>query len=79
MAKDIIIGIDAGTSILKVVAFTLNGKEIASSSIRNIYKTSQNGQATQSLDTTWKNCIKIISELKNKLNNFKDRVAIISG
>ena len=27
MAKDIIIGIDAGTSILKVVAFTLNGKE----------------------------------------------------
>ena len=32
MAKDIIIGIDAGTSILKVVAFTLNGKEIASSS-----------------------------------------------
>ena len=36
MAKDIIIGIDAGTSILKVVAFTLNGKEIASSS-KKIY------------------------------------------
>ena len=78
MAKDIIIGIDAGTSILKVVAFTLNGKEIASSSIKNIYKTSHGGQATQSLDATWKNCIKIISELKNKINNFKDRVAIIS-
>ena len=37
MAKDIIIGIDAGTSILKVVAFTLNGKEIASSTINNTY------------------------------------------
>ena len=78
MAKDIIIGIDAGTSILKVVAFTLNGKEIASSSKKNKYKTSHGGQATQSLDATWKNCIKIISELKNKINNFKNRVAIIS-
>ncbi len=78
MAKDIIIGIDAGTSIIKAVAFTLNGKEIATSSIANIYNTSQNGHATQSLDITWKNCIKIILDLKKKVKNIKNRLALIS-
>ena len=78
MAKDIIIGIDAGTSIIKAVAFTLNGKEITTSSIANIYKTSQNGHATQSLDTTWENCIKIISDISKKIQNLKNRLALIS-
>ncbi len=78
MAKDIIIGIDAGTSIIKAVAFTLNGKEIETSSITNIYKTSQNGHATQPLDTTWKNCIKVISDITNKIQNLKNRLALIS-
>ena len=71
MAKDIIIGIDAGTSIIKAVAFTLNGKEITTSSIANIYKTSKNGHATQPLDTTWENCIKIITEISKKNTKFK--------
>ena len=66
MAKDIIIGIDAGTSILKAVAFTLNGKEIATSSIKNIYNISDDGNATQPLNTTWENCIKIILDIKKK-------------
>ena len=78
MAKDIIIGIDAGTSIIKAVAFTLNGKEIATSSITNIYNASQNGHATQALDTTWENCIKIILDIKKKIQNLKNRLALIS-
>ena len=78
MAKDIIIGIDAGTSIIKAVAFTLNGKEITTSSIANIYKTSKNGHATQPLDTTWENCIKIISDISKKIQNLKNRLALIS-
>jgi erythritol kinase len=78
MAKDIIIGIDAGTSIIKAVAFTLNGKEIATSSITNIYNTTQNGHATQALDTTWENCIKIILDIKKKIQNLKNRLALIS-
>ena len=78
MAKDIIIGIDAGTSIIKAVAFTLKGKEIATSSITNIYNTSQNGHATQALDTTWENCIKIILDIKKKIQNLKNRLALIS-
>ena len=76
--KDIIIGIDAGTSILKAVAFTLNGKEIATSSIKNTYNISDDGNATQPLNTTWENCIKIILDIKKKIINLKERLALIS-
>ena len=78
MTKDIIIGIDAGTTIIKAVAFTLEGKEIKASSINNIYLTSKNGHVTQSLDQTWQNCITVISNLNETIENLKDRVAIIS-
>ena len=58
--KDIIIGIDAGTSLIKAVAFTHNGKEIGNSSVPNEYKISSNGNATQPLELTWKNCCRVI-------------------
>mgnify|MGYP006114676873 FL=1 len=63
MSKDVIIGVDAGTSVLKAVAFTTNGKELASASTPNIYKTSNDGGVTQSPNQTWENCVKIISDL----------------
>ncbi len=64
MSKDVIIGVDAGTSVLKAVAFTTNGKELAITSTPNIYKTSNDGSATQSPNQTWENCVKVISEDK---------------
>ena len=40
MNKNVIIGIDAGTSFLKAVAFSTEGKELASTSTPNIYNIS---------------------------------------
>jgi len=76
--KDIIIGIDAGTSLIKAVAFTTNGKELGISSTPNEYKIKPNGKATQSLELTWKNCCKVIKNLKDQFNNFENRVCLIS-
>ena len=76
--KDIIIGIDAGTSLIKAVAFTLNGKEIGNSSVPNEYKISSNGNATQSLELTWKNCCRVIKLLKDQFSNLENRVSAIS-
>ena len=78
MNKDIIIGVDAGTSLIKAVAFTLDGKELAVSSKLNTYKTSSDGGATQSLDITWKNCVNVIKDLHNKIHSLKERVISIS-
>ena len=45
-APDLIIGIDAGTSVIKAIAFDLTGKQIASSSVRNQYDLGPDGSAT---------------------------------
>ncbi len=78
MDKDIIIGVDAGTSVIKAVGYSLDGKEIESSSVPNKYKILDNGQVTQSLEDTWKNFIKVILDLKIKINNLENRVSVIS-
>ena len=78
MNKDIIIGIDAGTSLIKAVAFTTNGRELGISSTPNEYTIKSDGKATQSLELTWKNCCKVIKDLGNQFNNFENRVCLIS-
>ena len=78
MNEDVIIGIDAGTSVLKAVAFSINGKELASSSINNAYNISDDGTATQSPKETWKKCVKIISDLCLQLPGLESRTIIIS-
>ena len=60
MNKDIILGIDAGTSLIKAVAFTIHGKELGSSSIPNEYKIEPKGKATQSLELTWHKFCEVI-------------------
>ena len=45
--QDILIGIDAGTSVVKSVAFTLDGLQIAVASTPNRYVTGANGAAYQ--------------------------------
>lgn len=54
---DILIGIDAGTSVIKAVAFDLAGQQIAVASTPNRYTTrSSDGAAFQDMDQTWTDC-----------------------
>ena len=78
MNKDIIIGIDAGTSVLKAVAYSIKGKELANTSTSNVYNISDDGKATQSPVETWKKCVKIISELCLKLPGLENRTLVVS-
>ena len=48
--RDVIIGIDAGTSIIKAVAFDLAGAQIAAASTPNSYAILPGGGAEQDLD-----------------------------
>ena len=43
----LVVGLDAGTSAIKAVAFDLAGQEIASASRRNAYDIGADGAATQ--------------------------------
>jgi len=74
----IIIGIDAGTSVLKAVAFELSGRQIASASARNRYETGDDGSVTQSLDQTWSDCISALRGLGEKVADLASRTAAIA-
>lgn len=72
---DLIIGIDAGTSVIKAVAFELSGRQIASASTRNTYKTGDDGSATQSLEQTWRDCVTALRGLAEKVEDLPRRTA----
>ena len=50
MARDLILAIDAGTSVIKVLAFDLDGNEVAIAARPNSYRT---GPAARS-SRTWR-------------------------
>ncbi|THF49300.1 FGGY-family carbohydrate kinase [Allorhizobium terrae] len=75
---DIIIGIDAGTSVMKAVAFTLNGEQLAVSSIRNHYVMGHDGSATQSLSKTWADCQSALRALGDRVPQLAERTAAIA-
>jgi len=76
--KDIIIGIDAGTSVIKSVAFSLAGEQLAESAVANTYNTLANGGVEQDPLRTWKDTVKTISSLQQKIPDLTGRVAAIS-
>lgn len=77
-SQPIIIGIDAGTSVIKAVAFSVCGQQLAVSSVRNSYALAADGSATQSMAQTWEDCAKAVSGLGQQIYNLAPRVSAIS-
>ncbi len=75
---DILIGIDAGTSVIKAVAFDLQGKQINSASVQNRYATGAGGAVTQPLGQTWDDCVKALRGLAEKVEGLARRTAAIA-
>ncbi|MFB2552780.1 FGGY family carbohydrate kinase [Ensifer soli] len=76
--RDLIIGIDAGTSVMKAIAFTLSGTQIASASVRNTYATGEGGAVTQSLSRTFSDCVAALKGLGERVEGLGPRVAAIA-
>ena len=76
--RDILIGIDAGTSVIKAVAFDLGGRQIAASSVPNRYHSGTDGSATQSLRQTWDDCASALRGLGAKIDGLAGRTAALS-
>lgn len=74
---DILIGIDAGTSVLKAVAFSEDGRQLAISSVKNHYRLGPGGAATQSLSQTWTDCAKALKGLSGQIDHLANRTAAI--
>ncbi|MTH35270.1 carbohydrate kinase [Paracoccus limosus] len=75
---DILIGIDAGTSVIKAVAFDLAGRQLAAAAVANRYHMGRDGAATQSLPQTWADCAAALRGLGEKVPHLAARTAALS-
>ena len=74
MSKEIIVGLDAGTSLIKFVAFDKYGKYIDSASVENKVYYREGGKAEQNLEETWNKVIEAFKLLNNKIDLDKELV-----
>lgn len=74
---DILIGIDAGTSVIKSIAFDLEGRQLGVAATPNRYQTRPDGAAFQSLDDTWEDCARTLQLLGERIPGLAGRVAAI--
>ena len=78
MKDGVLIGIDAGTSVIKSVAFTTTGEQIAAAAIPNRYTTAADGAAEQDMARTWADAAATLKELSEKIPNLTERLIAIS-
>lgn len=65
--RQVIVGIDAGTSVVKSVAFTLDGEQIADAARPNRYWRVEGGGVEQDMRQTWDDTAATLRELVAKL------------
>jgi erythritol kinase (D-erythritol 1-phosphate-forming) len=78
MKDGIIIGIDAGTSVMKSVAFSNHGQQLAVASVPNHYVTLPDGSVEQDMARTWSDAVVTLKQLTEKIPNLAARVIAIS-
>jgi erythritol kinase len=77
-AGDIIIGLDAGTSVIKAVAFTLDGKQIGSAGVPNKVDYLDDGGAEQEVQRTWLDAAAALRLLADEVQGLAKRTAALA-
>ncbi len=77
-APDLLIGIDAGTSVIKSIAFDLKGTQIAVAALPNRYETIPGGGAEQDLARTWADAATTLRQLADKVPDLARRTVAIA-
>ncbi|MGI9436832.1 MAG: FGGY family carbohydrate kinase, partial [Geminicoccaceae bacterium] len=75
---DLIIGLDAGTSVIKAVAFTLQGKQIDSAGIPNRVDYLDDGGAEQDIQCTWRDAAQALLLLAEKVQGLAQRTVALA-
>lgn len=75
---DVIIGIDAGTSLIKAVAFTREGRQLGEYALPNSYTTSAGGYVEQDMARTWTDTIAALRGLVATDPDLASRLAAIA-
>jgi erythritol kinase (D-erythritol 1-phosphate-forming) len=78
MTRDILIGVDAGTSVIKAVAFTTDGTQIGIASRPNVTLSPMHGAVEQNMKRTWNDCAATLKELTETVPNLAQRALALA-
>jgi erythritol kinase (D-erythritol 1-phosphate-forming) len=76
--RDVIVGIDAGTSLIKTVAFTRDGRQLGSFSLPNVYRATLGGHVEQDMSRTWSDTVAALRGLAAAVPDLATRLAAIA-
>jgi erythritol kinase len=76
--RDLLIGVDAGTSVIKSVAFDAAGRQIACVALPNRYETMPGGGAEQDLARTWADAATTLRLLADEVPDLAGRTAAVA-
>jgi erythritol kinase len=77
-SRDVIIGIDAGTSLIKTVAFTRDGRQLGDFSLPNHYSTAAGGRVEQDMSRTWNDTVAALRGLVTAVPDLASRVVAVA-
>jgi erythritol kinase (D-erythritol 1-phosphate-forming) len=78
VARDLIVAIDAGTSVIKAVAFDLDGNQVATASRPNSYAAGAGGAVEQDMARTWRDTIAVLRALAEDSADVTRRAAALA-
>lgn len=77
-SRDVIIGIDAGTSVIKTVAFTYDGRQLGEASLPNSCSMSAGDRVEQDMRRTWTDTVTALRELASAVPDLGPRLAAVA-
>ena len=78
MSDGVILALDAGTSVMKAVAFDLEGRILASEGRPNRYETRPDGAVEQDMTATWRDAAEVLRALTARLDELPRRVKALA-
>jgi erythritol kinase len=78
MTRDLLIAVDAGTSVIKAVAFDLGGNQLALARRPNRYESGPGGAIEQDMARTWTDTVAVLRELVAALPALATRTAALA-
>lgn len=79
MARDLLIGLDAGTSVIKAVALDLHGRQLAMACEANVYSRDDSGRIVeQDLEETWNLTVRTLRRLAEAVPDLAGRAAALA-
>ncbi|MPZ12436.1 MAG: carbohydrate kinase, partial [Kiloniellaceae bacterium] len=79
MAGDLLIGLDAGTSMIKAVAFDLEGRQVATACEANVFSRDPSGRIVeQDAEQTWDRTVRTLRRLGEAVPDLARRTAALA-